>query len=95
MKKLALTALATLFILLPCAHADKLTFDPSTREGRSQAYAAMNEFNAVGNANRLIRNLNSLQRSNKDLSPLASKLIPQLQELVKQLNGDNNISSNQ
>ena len=90
-----LTAISAILILTPMAQADKLTFDPSTREGRTAAYAAMNEYNAVGNANRLIRNLNSLQRSNKDLSPLASKLIPQLQELVKQLNGDNNISSNQ
>ncbi len=93
MKNRILLAIAALVLLTPAAQAAKLTFDPATSEGRAAAYAAMNEYNAVGNANRLIRNLNSVSRSNADLSPLASKLIPQLQELVTKLGGETAVSN--
>lgn len=69
------------------AYADNISFDPGTREGRALAYAALNESNAAGNAQRLERNLNALLKSSQDarVKSMAEKLIPQLKELQSAL----------
>ena len=81
MKKL-LTAVALVSMLTSVAFADNINFDPNTKEGRAMAYAALNQSNALGNAQRLERNLTSLSKGNDPkLKALADKLIPQLKEL--------------
>lgn len=70
----------------PLAIAENVSFDPSTKEGRAQAYAVLNQSNAKGNAERLVRNLTSLQRSNDPkVAAQASKLVPELTKLIESL----------
>lgn len=81
MKKL-ITAVALASMLSGVAFADNINFDPNTKEGRAMAYAALNQSNALGNAQRLERNLTSLSKGNDpQIKALAEKLIPQLKEL--------------
>lgn len=83
MKKL-ITAVALATLLTGTAMAENIQFDPNTKEGRAMAYAALNQSNALGNAQRLERNLTSLSKApNGDpkVKALAEKLIPQLKDL--------------
>lgn len=68
------------------SYAENVTFDASTKEGRAQAYAVLNQSNAKGNAQRLVRNLTSLQRSNNpQVAAQATKLVPELNKLIESL----------
>lgn len=89
MKKVITNTMLAILLLAPVtAFAEQVSFDPNTPEGRKAAYAALNEQNTVGNANRLIRSLKSFQRGqNQNLKSQADTLIPQLTSLVQALGG--------
>lgn len=88
-------ALSLMLFVPVSALAEKVTIDTSTPEGRRAAYQALNESNLVGNANRMIRTLKSVQRSsqNPQLKAQADRLIPQLTQLVETLGGTTQTSN--
>ena len=85
MKKL-LALLTLILVSVGTANAENVSFDPSTKEGREAAYSVLNQTNAKGNAQRLVRNLTSLQRSNNpQVAAQATKLVPELNKLIESL----------
>ncbi len=70
-----------LLLVSSVAHAESITFDSDTPDGRAKAYQVLAQSNTLGNVKRLKGNIDRMAKTNPQVKALAPKLIEDLNQL--------------